>query len=104
MRIYPAGRAVAHIVGGVRAVNEGVRFAEFTGGDHEPLDGGAQAAGSSAERIGVGFLAIDQYVVAFELAAIVLTVALVASSGLGDTFSKRTLETRWHVRESGSSA
>lgn len=31
MRIYPAGRTAAHIVGGVRAVNEGVRFAEFTG-------------------------------------------------------------------------
>ena len=34
---------------------------------------------SSARRIGVGFLAVDQYVVAFELAALVLTVALVAS-------------------------
>jgi len=31
MRIYPAGRAVAHIVGGVKAATEGVRFAEFTG-------------------------------------------------------------------------
>ena len=31
MRIYPAGHAVAHIVGGVRAVTEGVRFAEFAG-------------------------------------------------------------------------
>ena len=34
---------------------------------------------SNAERIGVGFLAADQYVVAFELAAVVLTVALVAA-------------------------
>jgi NADH:ubiquinone oxidoreductase subunit 6 (subunit J) len=42
-----------------------------------PLDG--RVEGSSAERIGVGFLAADQYVVAFELAAVVLTVALVAS-------------------------
>jgi len=33
----------------------------------------------NAERIGVGFLAIDQYVVPFELAAVVLTVALVAA-------------------------
>lgn len=31
MRIYPAGRPVAHIVGGVRAVNEGVHFAELAG-------------------------------------------------------------------------
>jgi len=42
-----------------------------------PLDGRAQ--GSSAERIGVGFLAPDQYLVAFELAAVLLTVALVAA-------------------------
>lgn len=34
---------------------------------------------STAERIGVGFLAADQYVIAFELAAVVLTVALVAA-------------------------
>ncbi|MEX1025813.1 MAG: NADH-quinone oxidoreductase subunit J [Planctomycetota bacterium] len=41
--------------------------------------GGAEAAIGTAERIGVGFLAPDQYVVAFELAGVVLTVALVAS-------------------------
>jgi len=34
---------------------------------------------SNAREIGVGFLAADQYVVAFELAAVVLTVALVAA-------------------------
>jgi NADH-quinone oxidoreductase subunit J len=34
---------------------------------------------SNARAIGVGFLAADQYVVAFELAAVVLTVALVAA-------------------------
>jgi NADH-quinone oxidoreductase subunit J len=44
-----------------------------------PLDGRAQGEFGSAERIGVGFLALDQYVVAFELAAVVLTVALVAA-------------------------
>ena len=31
MRIYPAGSTAAHIVGGVRAVNEDVRFAELVG-------------------------------------------------------------------------
>lgn len=31
MRIYPAGRTVAHIVGNVRAENEGVRYAELVG-------------------------------------------------------------------------
>ena len=36
-------------------------------------------AGSNAERIGLGFLRADQYVVPFELAAVVLTVALVAA-------------------------
>jgi NADH-quinone oxidoreductase subunit J len=44
-----------------------------------PLDGRAQGDFGSAERLGVGFLALDQYVVAFELAAVVLTVALVAA-------------------------
>lgn len=34
---------------------------------------------SNAREIGVGFLAASQYVVAFELAAVVLTVALVAA-------------------------
>jgi cell division protein FtsI (penicillin-binding protein 3) len=31
MRIYPAGRTVAHIVGGVRAATEDVRYAELVG-------------------------------------------------------------------------
>jgi len=44
-----------------------------------PLDGRAAAAHGSAERIGVGFLAAEQYVIAFELAAVILTVALVAA-------------------------
>jgi NADH-quinone oxidoreductase subunit J len=44
-----------------------------------PLDGRAATEVGSAERIGVGFLALDQYVLAFELAAVVLTVALVAA-------------------------
>ena len=44
-----------------------------------PPDGEAQSGFGSAEKIGVGFLAADQYVVAFELAAMVLTVALVAA-------------------------
>jgi cell division protein FtsI (penicillin-binding protein 3) len=31
MRVYPAGRTVAHIVGGVRAENEDVRYTELAG-------------------------------------------------------------------------
>jgi NADH-quinone oxidoreductase subunit J len=49
----------------------------------EPLDGVADGVahslGANANRIGLGFLASDQYVVAFELAAVLLTVALVAA-------------------------
>jgi len=44
-----------------------------------PPDGSREGPISNAERIGVGFLALDQYVVAFELAAVLLTVALVAA-------------------------
>jgi NADH-quinone oxidoreductase subunit J len=44
-----------------------------------PPDGSAEGAITNAERIGVGFLAANGYVVAFELAAVVLTVALVAA-------------------------
>jgi len=50
-----------------------------------PLLNGTRAAGDplagidNAQRIGVGFLSAEQYVVAFELAAVVLTVALVAA-------------------------
>lgn len=44
-----------------------------------PLDGRADTEFGSAGHIGVGFLAPDQYVLAFELAAVVLTVALVAA-------------------------
>jgi NADH:ubiquinone oxidoreductase subunit 6 (subunit J) len=44
-----------------------------------PGDGVVNGVGTNAEKIGVGFLGIDQYVVAFELAAVVLTVALVAA-------------------------
>ena len=43
------------------------------------IDQKAEGAIQSAEWIGVGFLAADQYMVAFELAAVVLTVALVAA-------------------------
>lgn len=44
-----------------------------------PGDGAVESTFGNAERVGVGFLAVDQYVVAFELAAVVLTVALVAA-------------------------
>jgi NADH:ubiquinone oxidoreductase subunit 6 (subunit J) len=45
----------------------------------EPSAAGDDAAFGNAHRIGVGFLDANGYVVAFELAAVVLTVALVAA-------------------------
>ena len=60
------------------AVAKSVRWATAAA----PPDGVGTGKGgtiSSAERVGVGFLAADQYVVAFELAAVLLTVALVAA-------------------------
>ena len=47
--------------------------------DSVPGDGRNMDKGATAERIGVGFLDADGYVIPFELAAVVLTVALVAS-------------------------
>jgi len=44
-----------------------------------PPTGGKVEGFSTAERIGVGFLAADEYVIPFELAAVVLTVALVGA-------------------------
>lgn len=53
------------------------RSATFVG--KPALTGGAGAPGIEARHIGLGFLRYDQYVIAFELAAVVLTVALVAA-------------------------
>lgn len=47
--------------------------------DSAPGEPTAGSEFSTAERIGVGFLDANGYVVAFELAAVVLTVALVAA-------------------------
>lgn len=56
-----------------------VRWATTGAPGDGAIDQKAEGAITSAEWIGVGFLAADQYVVAFELAAVVLTVALVAA-------------------------
>ena len=56
-----------------------VRWATTGAPGDGAIDTKAEGAIQSAEWIGVGFLAADQYVVAFELAAVVLTVALVAA-------------------------
>ena len=76
-------RKLPRVLGGLVAVGLGVAWvaikvaaaASWAITEGEPIPEGVD----SAERIGVGFLAADQYVVAFELAAVVLTVALVAA-------------------------
>jgi NAD(P)H-quinone oxidoreductase subunit 6 len=79
-------RKLSRILGATMLVGGGTLFLAFEVARNAtwfvrgaPLDGRAQGEFGSAERIGVGFLAVDQYVVAFELAAVVLTVALVAA-------------------------
>jgi len=74
-------RKLSRVVGGLVAVGAGVAF---VAAKVASTVNWAQAADSTApesvtEEIGVGFLAYDEYVIPFELAAIVLTVALVAA-------------------------
>lgn len=76
-------RKLPRVVGGLVAVGAGfgwviLRVASTV--DWAIPDVTAQVEpANNAKRVGVGFLAADQYVVAFELAAVVLTVALVAA-------------------------
>jgi NADH-quinone oxidoreductase subunit J len=76
-----AERKLSRVFGGLAIVGAGVAWVGFkvqstvvwaTAKELPPLR-------SNAREIGVGFLAADQYVIPFELAAIVLTVALVAA-------------------------
>jgi NADH-quinone oxidoreductase subunit J len=75
-------RKLSRVVGGVAVIGlafgwVGMRVAEAAtwAVSSEPMP----ADVNNAKRVGVGFLAREQYVVAFELAAVVLTVALVAA-------------------------
>ena len=65
--LFAVGAGFAYLAA---RVSSGVRWAQAA----EPGEPVSRAA-----DLGVGFLAADQYVVAFELAAVVLTVALVAA-------------------------
>ena len=74
-------RKLPRVVGGLALIGAGVAWVGFKvrstvvwaqAPELPPLQ-------SNAREIGVGFLAVDQYVIAFELAAVVLTVALVAA-------------------------
>ena len=74
-------RKLPRVVAGLLAVGGGVAFVAFKVAATARWVEAAELKppGPSAREIGVGFLAADQYVVAFELAAVVLTVALVAA-------------------------
>lgn len=74
-------RKLPRVVAGLLAVGGGVAFVAFkvAATVHWVEAAELKPPVPSAREIGVGFLAADQYVVAFELAAVVLTVALVAA-------------------------
>jgi NADH-quinone oxidoreductase subunit J len=78
-------RQLPRVLGGLLLLGAGgawlgwkvARVAEWVGAPS--LRGGSGGDPITARNIGVGFLAPDQYVIAFELAGVVLTVALVAA-------------------------
>ena len=74
-------RKLPRVVGGLALVGAAVAWIGFRVGASATWAAAPQLPPmrSNARQIGVGFLAADQYVIAFELAAVVLTVALVAA-------------------------
>ncbi len=104
----PDERRLKRVLGALVLVGGGVGWVGFQVGttarwavQGAPLDGRAENVISSAERIGVGFLALDQYVLAFELAAVVLTVALVAAVYIARR-KRADIEPRTGTAEGGS--
>lgn len=74
-------RKLSRVVSGLVVMGAGVAFlaARVAGNVAWAKSGELPEPKGRAEELGVGFLAVDQYVVAFELAAVLLTVALVAA-------------------------
>jgi|SRR5688572_1241703 len=74
-------RKLPRVLAGLALVGAGFAFiaARVAGGVRWAQAAEPGEPVSRAADLGVGFLAADQYVVAFELAAVVLTVALVAA-------------------------
>jgi NADH-quinone oxidoreductase subunit J len=74
-------RKLPRVIAGLVAVGAGFAFvaARVAGGVRWAQAAELGEPVSRAADLGVGFLAADRYVVAFELAAVVLTVALVAA-------------------------
>ena len=76
-----AERKVVRVLGGLAAVGIGVAFVAMKFATTVKWARAPQLPEpvAATRQIGVGFLAVDEYVIPFELAAIVLTVALVAA-------------------------
>jgi NADH-quinone oxidoreductase subunit J len=74
-------RKLSRVLAGLVVVGAGVAFvaARVAGGVRWAVAPELPEPQTRAAELGVAFLAADQYVVAFELAAVVLTVALVAA-------------------------
>lgn len=75
-------RKLSRVVSGLVLLGAGVAFlAARVAGDvaWAQSEGPLPEPTGRAAELGIGFLAVDQYVVAFELAAVLLTVALVAA-------------------------
>jgi len=77
----PFERKLPRVLAGLVLVGAGAAFlaARVAGGARWAVAAALPQPQTRAAELGVGFLAADQYVVAFELAAVVLTVALVAA-------------------------
>ena len=73
------GLGAAFVGGGTLWIAAKVAASANWATDSAPGEPTGNEAFSTAERVGVGFLDANGYVVAFELAAVVLTVALVAA-------------------------
>lgn len=74
-------RKLSRVVPGLVLLGAGVAFlaARVAGNVTWAQSGELREPVGRAAELGIGFLAADQYVVAFELAAVLLTVALVAA-------------------------
>jgi NADH:ubiquinone oxidoreductase subunit 6 (subunit J) len=74
-------RKLARVIGGLVLVGAGVAWIGFKVSSTAVWASAPKLAEpqSNARAIGVGFLAANEYVIPFELAAVVLTVALVAA-------------------------
>jgi NADH-quinone oxidoreductase subunit J len=77
----PTERRLPRVIGGLAAVGTGVALfaAKVAGSVKWAQSESLPPPTSHADEIGVGFLAAEEYVVPFELAAVLLTVALVAA-------------------------